>query len=56
MTKAIPFTENGRIKINIQPNEIHPLLRSIETTLTSVETHLPTLEDAYLAITSEVAA
>ncbi len=56
MTKAIPFTENGQVKINIKANEIHQLLRNIDTPLTSVETHLPTLEDAYLAITSEVAA
>ena len=54
--KAIPFTENGQVRINTKPNEIHQLLRSIETPLISVETHLPTLEDAYLAITSEVAA
>ena len=56
MTKAIAFTENGQVRINTKPNEIHQLLRSIETPLISVETHLPTLEDAYLAITSEVAA
>ncbi|MGB0387526.1 MAG: ABC transporter ATP-binding protein [Ardenticatenaceae bacterium] len=59
-TKAIPFTktedEDRPLKINAQPHEIHQLMRRIDTPLTSVETHLPTLEDAYLAITSEVTA
>ncbi len=53
-SKSIPFTEEGQIRVNAQPEDIHDLLRSIETPLTSVETHLPTLEDAYLAITGEV--
>ena len=52
-SKGVDYIENGRLRINTPASEIHQLLRSIETPLTSVETHLPTLEDAYLAITSQ---
>lgn len=56
MNKQVAFTENGRFKIAVEPQEMHPFLQHIMTPLTTIETHIPTLEDAYLAITSEVDA
>jgi len=49
----LPFTETPRFKINIEGSQIHKTLKAIETPLTAIETHLPTLEDAYLEIVGE---
>jgi ABC-2 type transport system ATP-binding protein len=47
---GIEFEINRRFKIQVHPNEVHKLLRSIETPLSAVETQAATLEDAYLKI------
>jgi|GEM_PF-123493 len=47
----IPFTETPLFKVPVSgPAGVHPILRTITTPLSKVETHIPTLEDAYLAI------
>jgi ABC-2 type transport system ATP-binding protein len=47
---GIQFAETPQFRIGLNGHSTHQLLRSIETPLTVVETHLPTLEDAYLKI------
>lgn len=47
---AIPFKEAAHFQINLNGTGAHQLLKSIETPLTVVRTHAPTLEDAYLAV------
>jgi ABC-2 type transport system ATP-binding protein len=47
---AIPFSENGQFRIDANGLGLHRVIKSIETPLTLVKTHAPTLEDAYLAI------
>ena len=42
--------ERGLIRVESSGAHVHALLRMIETPLTLVETHAPTLEDAYLGI------
>ncbi len=49
----IAFTETPSFKVTVESKEIHKMLKAIETPLTSIETHLPTLEDAYLEIVGE---
>ncbi len=51
--KGIPFTENGRVRLDIVESEIHALLKRIDTPLNIVEPHAPSLEEAYLAITEK---
>jgi ABC-2 type transport system ATP-binding protein len=38
------------VQIDVRPAELHDLLRRIETPLSSVRTHTPSLEDAYMEI------
>ena len=38
------------VRIEVQSSEVHALLKQIQTPLTVVQTHTPTLEDAYLGI------
>jgi ABC-2 type transport system ATP-binding protein len=47
---GIPFTETPQIKINLEHRNLHQLIKSINTPLTVIQPHTPTLEDAYLAI------
>lgn len=47
---ALPFTETPLFKVDLNGHNIHQLLKAIETPLTVVQTHTPTLEDAYLTI------
>ncbi|MCB0153669.1 MAG: ABC transporter ATP-binding protein, partial [Anaerolineae bacterium] len=47
---AIPFSEEALVRIDLEGRNIHQTLKAIETPLTVVKTHTPTLEDAYLAI------
>ena len=49
----VSFIETPRFKINIESSQVHKMLKAIETPLIVVETHLPTLEDAYLEIVGE---
>lgn len=47
---GIPFTETPAFKISLDGRSVHAVLKAIDTPLTVVTTHSPTLEDAYLAI------
>ncbi len=40
----------ARFRVDVARREIHALLKAIDTPLTVVQTHTPTLEDAYLQI------
>ncbi len=46
----IPFVETPLFKLHLQGQSIHQVLKAIETPLTVVQTHTPTLEDVYLEI------
>ena len=47
---GMPFEEGARLRIPLGDRSVHATLRAITTPLTFVETHAPSLEDAYLAI------
>ena len=44
------YVEEGRIVVNIENRSSHKLIKQIDTELTSLEIHAPTLEEAYLEI------
>jgi ABC-2 type transport system ATP-binding protein len=46
-------TDGPPFKVQLDGHSVHALLRSIETPLTVVKTHTPSLEDAYLEIVSK---
>jgi ABC-2 type transport system ATP-binding protein len=46
----LPISGDGPFKIMLAGRGVHPVLRSIETPLSLVRTHAPSLEDAYLEI------
>jgi ABC-2 type transport system ATP-binding protein len=46
----VPHDGSGPIRIPLDGRAAHPLLKSIESPLTVVRTHSPSLEDAYLEI------
>jgi ABC-2 type transport system ATP-binding protein len=48
--KNISFEQQGPYKISLNGYDTHMLLKSIDTPLTLVKTHTPTLEEAYLEI------
>ena len=47
---GLDFSETPLFKVGLDGNSVHALLKKIETPLTVVQTHMPTLEDAYLEI------
>ncbi|HEY3110258.1 MAG TPA: ATP-binding cassette domain-containing protein [Chloroflexota bacterium] len=47
---GLAFEETGGFRLPLDGRSAHAILRSIETPLTVVQTHAPSLEDAYLAI------
>jgi ABC-2 type transport system ATP-binding protein len=47
---GLTFDEATTVRVELDGRGVHELLRAIETPLTLVRTHAPTLEDAYLAI------
>jgi ABC-2 type transport system ATP-binding protein len=47
---GVPFVETPLFRIAVEPARVHQLLRTVSTSLSSVQLHTPTLEDAYLAI------
>lgn len=47
------FAESTPFRVSVKAGGIHSLLKSIETPLTLVETHAPSVEDAYLEIVGE---
>ena len=50
---ALPFTESSVFRVNVRGADIQRVLKQIETPLSMVKTHDPTLEDAYLEIIKE---
>jgi ABC-2 type transport system ATP-binding protein len=48
--RGLRFAETPLFKVDLNGHNIHQLLKAIETPLTVVQTHVPTLEDAYLEI------
>lgn len=49
-TKNIDFKEDGLFSIALENQQVHQLLKSINTPLSMVQTHTPSLEDAYIHI------
>lgn len=49
-TKKIPYTSGEDIKIDIEGKNIHQLIKNIDTPLSDIRVHIPSLEDAYLEI------
>jgi len=49
----IDFEEGTSIKIKVRPGELQRILKAIDTPLSLVRTHDPSLEDAYLKIIKE---
>ncbi len=47
---ALEFTETPLFKINLDQRSVQQIVKAIETPLTVVKTHIPSLEDAYLEI------
>jgi ABC-2 type transport system ATP-binding protein len=47
---ALPFEETPRFKISLASQSAQQIIRRIQTPLSLVKTHIPTLEDAYLSI------
>lgn len=50
---ALPFTESASFQVNVRGSDIQTVLKAIETPLSMVKTHDPSLEDAYLEIIKE---
>jgi ABC-2 type transport system ATP-binding protein len=50
---GLPFVETPQFRITLNAHSPHQVIKSIETPLTLLQTHMPTLEDAYLAIVEE---
>jgi ABC-2 type transport system ATP-binding protein len=48
--RGIRFTETPQFKIDLAGVSAHQLLKAIDTPLTMVQVHMPTVEDAYLSI------
>lgn len=48
-----PFSETPQFRLPLNAGAVHAMLKAIETPLTVVQTHTPTLEDAYLEIVGE---
>jgi ABC-2 type transport system ATP-binding protein len=46
----LPIEGDGPFKVLLAGRGVHPVIKSIETPLSVVRTHTPTLEDAYLEI------
>ncbi len=47
---GVSFTETPLFKVSLNGQNAHQLLKAINTPLTVLQTHTPTLEDAYLTI------
>jgi ABC-2 type transport system ATP-binding protein len=52
-TMSIPFIETPQFRIDMNGHDVHQLLKSIETPLTTINIHDPSLEDVYLNIIEE---
>jgi len=49
-TRGLAFSGEGPFRIELSGRGTHAVLKSIDTPLSIVQTHMPTLEDAYLEI------
>jgi ABC-2 type transport system ATP-binding protein len=47
---GVPFSESDVLRVSLNGYSVHQLLKAIETPLSLVRTHTPSLEDAYLEI------
>ncbi|MBI1876657.1 MAG: ABC transporter ATP-binding protein [Chloroflexi bacterium] len=47
---GVSFSETPLFRVGLNGHSAHSLLKAIDTPLTMLQTHTPTLEDAYLAI------
>lgn len=52
-TKKIRFEESENFKVFIKASEIQDFIKGLKTKLTSIRTHSPSLEEAYLEIIGE---
>jgi ABC-2 type transport system ATP-binding protein len=52
-TRGIHFTETPLFKVMLNGASPHQLLKAIDTPLTTIQMHTPSVEDAYLAILDE---
>jgi ABC-2 type transport system ATP-binding protein len=50
---ALPFTETPMFKVYLNGRTAQQVIKAIDTPLTVLQTHMPTLEDAYLTIVEE---
>jgi ABC-2 type transport system ATP-binding protein len=51
--QSIPFTETPLFRVEMNGHNVHQLLKSIDTPLTTIKIHDPSLEDVYLRIVEE---
>ena len=47
---GLPYTPGPLVRVDLPSGDVHRTLKAIETPLSTVRVHSPTLEDAYLAI------
>jgi ABC-2 type transport system ATP-binding protein len=52
----VPFTERPQFKVPVNGIRPQAIIKAIDTPLTVLQVHMPTLEDAYLAIVEKQAA
>src|SRR3990170_3164306 len=53
---GMPYTGEGPFRVELDGRTTHAVLKSIDTPLSVVQTHMPTLEDAYLEIVGQADA
>ncbi|HEX2053613.1 MAG TPA: ABC transporter ATP-binding protein [Actinomycetota bacterium] len=47
---GVAYTEEGAFRLELNGSNVHSMLKSIDTPLLTVKTHMPSLEDAYIAV------
>lgn len=52
VNKNIDFSDDGPFKINLEKQSAQKIIQKIDTTLSSINIHNPTLEEAYLEVIS----
>ena len=50
---GVPYAGDGPFRVELDGRSTHAVLKAIDTPLSVVETHMPSLEDAYLRIVSQ---
>jgi ABC-2 type transport system ATP-binding protein len=46
----VPFSESPLVRVDVSGSQVQTLLKKLQTPLSVVRTHTPSLEDAYLEI------